>query len=401
MESHPNLKCVLFVDDEPNLLAGLKRSLRAQRNEWVMLFAGTGEEALRLMEETTVDAVVSDMRMPGMDGAELLRTIAERHPRSIRIVLSGQSDEASILKLVGKTHQFLAKPCDAEILRAVLSRAFALQTLLADERLQELVTTLDSLPSIPTVYNKVARLLQSEDASLRDIGRLVAEDPPMTAKLLQVVNSAFFGVGRHITSPEDAATLLGVETMKGLLLVAGVFRQFEGQEQQSGAFSVAHLWHHSIMVGRIARDIATAEGCDRTVVDDSLAAGLLHDIGILVLAFSAPDAWEQVHRLADAEGIYHWDAELKVTGITHGMVGAYLLGLWGLPATVVEAVAFNHTPLDAPTREFCALTAVHVADVLEHGGHPADLEYLKSLGLEHRMEAWQSIAETVSGNTES
>ncbi len=400
LDIRPELRRILFVDDEPHLLAGLKRALHSQRNVWTMFFAGSGEEALRLMEETEIDAVVSDMRMPGMDGAELLHKIADRHPRAVRIVMSGHSDEASILSLVGTTHQFLAKPCDTDTLKAVLSRAFALQALLNDDRLQGLVGTLDSLPSLPTVYEKLSRQLQSEHTSLRKIGELIAEDPPMTAKLLQLVNSAFFGLGRRISSPEEAATLLGVNTLKGLLLASGIFQQFDNSSKNSTSLSVTHLWSHSIVVGRIARDIARAEGCDHTTVDDALAAGLLHDIGMLVIAFRLPDAWQTVQRLARAEALHHWDAEVRVLGVTHSAVGAYLLGLWGLPEPVVEAVAFSHTPTDAADLKFDAVTAVHVADALTHGDHPIDMPYLGALGLEHRLAAWRVLSESVSGEAE-
>ena len=401
MDTQTARKHILFVDDEPHLLAALQRSLRAQRGEWDMWFAGSGEEALRVMDETALDAVVSDMRMPGMNGAELLRLVASRQPLTIRMVLSGNSDDQAVLSLVGTAHRFLAKPCDVSTLKTVLRRAFGLQDLLTDERLQAVVSALDSLPSLPALYQELNRKLQSPNATLREIGRLIAEDPPMTAKLLQVVNSAFFGVGRRITNPEDAATLVGLKTLKGMVLTAGIFRQFETPDGTSDLLSPARLWHHSLAVGRIARDIAAAEGCDQATVDDALAAGLLHDIGLLVLAFRLPEAWKQVQALAASERVHHWEAEQRIIGAAHNALGAYLLGLWGLPEAVVEAVGFNHRPMDAPVLEFGALAAVHVADALVHEDSRIDEPYLEALGLEHRYAAWQKLSEALSRNVES
>ena len=266
MDSQHKPKRILFVDDEPHLLAGLRRSLRGQRGEWEMFFAASAEEALRLIDEAPMDAVVTDMYMPGMNGAQLLREIATRHPLTVRMVLSGHSDEKSILSLVGTAHRFMAKPCDGETLKSVLSRAFVLQNLLTDSRLQSLVSSLGSLPTIPEVYRKLSAKLQSEDATVREIGHLIGEDPPLTAKLLQVVNSAFFGIGRRITNPEEAASLLGMETLHGLILSAGIFRQFELDSSASGRFSLEALWRHSIAVGQLARNIVRAEGCAQAML---------------------------------------------------------------------------------------------------------------------------------------
>ncbi len=386
-------KRVLFVDDEPHLLSGLKRSLRGQRDVWDMVFAGSGPEALEIADQQPVDAIVSDMRMPGMTGAELLSAMAERHPDSVRFVLSGQSDEASILKLVGTTHQFLAKPCNVESLKEALSRAFALQHLLSNEPLRSLVKGLSSLPSMPEIYRELTRMLQSAPATVREIGQLIAKDPPLTAKLLQVVNSAFFGVGRHISSPEQAASLLGTETIKNLVLTTGLFRAFESHAVPIGCPSVETMWRQNIMVGHLAQKIAKEQGCTEEIANDALAAGLLQDIGVLILAFHAPQTWCQVCDITESQGITQRDAEHQVTGTDHDAIGAYLLGLWGLPNSVVEAVAFNHSPGRLPTDEFGVVGAVHVADALLNDDCSLDVPYLEKLGLSDRIDRWRELAE--------
>lgn len=385
-------KRILFVDDEPHLLAGLRRSLRGERGEWEMFFAASGEEALRQLEEGEVDVVVSDMLMPGMDGAKLLQEVARRHPLTIRMVLSGHSDEKSILSLVGTAHRFLAKPCDAETLKTVLSRAFLLQGFLRNEKLQAVVSSLDSLPSLPKIYQRLTQRMRSRDATLREIGRLVSEDPPMTAKLLQVVNSAFFGVGRRITNPEEAATLLGMETLRSLILSAGIFYQFE---HDADGVILEKLWRHSVSVGRLAQEIARAEEADRVLTDDALTAGLLHDIGLLLIACKLPSLWKETRQLVSTEGGFHWDAEQRLIGATHAGVGAYLLGLWGLPDTIVESIAFTHRPSMVCSRQFDVLTAVHVADALVHDDGRLDEGYLRTIGLDHRLRAWRELREKV------
>lgn len=388
-------KRVLFVDDEPHLLAGLKRALRSQRGDWDVSFAGSGDEALKLVAQIKPDAVISDMRMPGMDGVHLMREISQHYPLTIRIVLSGQSDESSIMGLVGTVHQFLAKPCDVDTLKTVLTRAFTLRSLLSDERIQTLVSSVDSLPSIPAVYNELTRMLESDETSLRDIGNLIATDPPITMKLLQVVNSAFFGIGRHISSPQDAVSILGIDTIKSLVMTAGVFSQFQNSAQQQGLISLDSQWNHCINVGRAARDIAASEGCDTIIVNDSLAAGLLHNIGLLLLAFRMPDTWKQVQILVESENINTRDAIKQVTGTTLNVIGAYLVGLWGLPETVVEAVALSDRPSGSPARAFSALTATHVANAIVHGDDRLDTDYLVALGLLNRLDTWREISDKI------
>ncbi len=318
-------KRILFVDDEPNVLGGLRRMLYPLRGEWETAFASSGPDALAKLAESPFDVVVSDMRMPGMDGAQLLTEVMQRYPQVVRIVLSGQSDKEMILRSVGPAHQYLAKPCDAETLKQTIARACVLRDLLADERLKQLVTKVSSLPSLPTVYARMVEALQSPDASIQTVSRIVAEDVGMTAKILQLVNSAFFGLRRHVSSPSEAAVFLGLETIKALVLSIHVFSQFQGASVPG--FSLEGLWKHSLAVGAGAKRLAAEENQDRRDVDHALMAGLLHDAGKLVLAANLPEQYaEALARAADSQGP-PWQAERDVVGAGHAEVGAYLLGL--------------------------------------------------------------------------
>lgn len=204
---------VLFVDDEPHVLQGLQRMMRSMRQEWEIITAGGGLEALDLLSRKPVDVVVTDMRMPGMDGTQLLNEIKNSYPQIVRIILSGQSDREMILKSVRPAHQYLAKPCNDEILKSTIERSCWLRDLLADNSLKQLISRIDSLPSLPTLYLEILRELESPYSSMQKIGEIISRDIGMTAKILQMVNSAFFGFRRHIASPAEAAELLGLETI--------------------------------------------------------------------------------------------------------------------------------------------------------------------------------------------
>ena len=387
---------ILFVDDEPSVLDGLRRMLRPLREEWHMEFAASGMEALAILARDPYDVIVSDMRMPGMDGAELLDTVMHRFPRMVRIVLSGQADRASVLRSLAATHQYLAKPCDAATIKATLTRACALRDLLADPGLIALVSHVHTIPSLPDIYARLVEECRSPKGSLRTVAEIMAEDVGMTAKILQLVNSSFFGRARRISSPLDAVQLLGMETVKALLLLAHVFSQLEAPPAQ--LYSPVLLQRRSLATSAAARLIAVAERADPEAVEEAAAAGLLHDVGELVLAANLPDRFAKARQLAAERGGDVIGAEMEVLGASHAMMGAYLLGLWGLPDVVVEAVAFHHAPAECVHHGFGPLAAVHVAASLVPeltGADPGleapalDLDYVRALGLAERLDGWR------------
>ncbi len=145
------MKNLLFVDDEPRVLQGLQRQLHGMRHEWDMHFVENGAAALEYMAREPVEVIVSDMLMPGMDGAQLLGEVLLRHPHTVRLVLSGHADREAVLRLIGPAHQYLSKPCNAEELRAAIARALALRDLLANDQLKQLASKVKSLLSTPTV----------------------------------------------------------------------------------------------------------------------------------------------------------------------------------------------------------------------------------------------------------
>lgn len=393
-------KRILFVDDEVLVLEGLQRMLRSMRAEWEMVFVDNGSKALELMAQAPFDVVISDMRMPGMNGAELLAEVLKRFPKTVRLVLSGHADRDLVLKCVGSTHQYLSKPCRPEDLKAAVTRAGNLELSLRDQSLRQLVSRLDRLPSIPSLYVEIVEKLQNPEVGVEEIGDIVGRDMAMTAKILKLVNSAFFGLGRQISSPAEAVSYLGMETIKSLVLSIHAFSQFVSV--RLGRFSIDTLWIHSQQTAGLAKEIARLENADRKVLDDSFVAGLLHDTGKLILASNFPAEYNQVLESTQDERQGLLPAEELAFGANHAEVGGYLLGLWGLPVPVVEAIALHHQPSMCPHLAFSPLTAVHAADALVNVqlersektlATELDLKYLGILGLDNRVENWRAAAE--------
>ncbi len=392
-----NKKRILFVDDEPNILDGLKRMLRSMRKEFDLQFAENGKEALAIMESTEFDVVVSDMRMPGMDGAQLLTEIQERHPYSIRIMLTGECQEESILRTVGVVHQFLNKPCEPEHLKAVLLRASGLHELITHVALQKIVSRLGTLPSLPEVYAKLRKAMTNPEVSVAEVAAIIKEDMAMSAKVMQLVNSAFFGLFQNVESPARAVSLLGLETVKNLVLGVGAFSEINAS---SNIFSVKKLWSHSMAVGTLAKKIALNESDDKELIDNSFIAGLLHDIGKLVLLAQLLEKYEQAVLLAGQYDMQLRMAEKEIFGTVHGDIGAYLMGLWGMPGPVVEAIGFHHRIDNYPGWGFSPAIAVHVANVLYYENRPdgiigaphlLDTEHLQKLGFGDKIDQWREL----------
>ncbi|MEW8496456.1 MAG: HDOD domain-containing protein, partial [Candidatus Thiodiazotropha taylori] len=245
-------------------------------------------------------------------------------------------------------------------------------------------------------------LIQDPNAAVADIGRLIAKDPAMTVKTLQLVNSAFFGLGRHISNPVDAASLLGMEILKPLVLSIGIFQQFEEEKLATNDFSLDSLWKHSMQVGSLAKQIANQEGMDKTAIEDCLLAGMLHDIGKLILALNIPDRYSELDTALADKQQSRSSMEQEIFGTTHGAVGAYLLGLWGLPESVVEAVAMHNQPELQAEKVFSPLAIVHVANALIHELAPEtpatsllDRNYLQNIGMLDQLSQWQSLTDSI------
>jgi len=336
---------VLFVDDEPNVLSGLRRMLRPMQRDWDMHFAHGGAEALEALTSTPFDVVVADMRMPGIDGAALLAEVSRMHPRIVRIVLSGQANREAVLRGVGAAHQYLSKPCDAEEIKTQLQRLFALRDLLTNDDLKSSIGKLRSLPSAPGISGDLADALRSDTGSLSRVGRVAERDLAMTTKLLHWVNSGFFGTHAHVGSAEQALQLLGLDVVRTLLSSEPVG---EIDPADCRDFRLEGVWCRGVAMRRAVTVIASLEGLSSDTVVHAATAAMLVDVGRLVLASCIPDQYRAIVAEASRRGLPLARLEHEALGCTHGEVGAYLLGLWGLPEEVTAAVAGHHRPIAAP-----------------------------------------------------
>jgi HD-like signal output (HDOD) protein/ActR/RegA family two-component response regulator len=380
---------ILFVDDDRNILDSLRLALRTMRGEWDMRFAASGPEALALLDEGPTDVVVTDMRMPGMDGAQLLAEVQARQPAAVRMILSGYADRESVMRTVKLAHQFLSKPAPPGEIKDSIARSLRLRGVIASPELRGIIARIDTLPALPPLYTQLTAALADESCPLAAIGEIIAKDVGMATGILRLVNSAFFGLPVHVSSVPHAVSLLGTETIRVLVLSIHLFRT-QAPDCLPG-FDLRALWEHSARVACFAKSIAEVERLGQSDRDDCFIAGTLHDAGKLVLACALPGDYARALALARQKDLRLHEAEREVLGASHAEVGAYLFSLWGFSDSVVEAVCWHHDPERVLCSDFSPLTAVAVANAFDHDQcHAQDAqacsEDIPCIGREEYME---------------
>jgi len=382
---------VLFVDDEAPALDALRRRLHSQRDAWEMHFVSKPSEALKVVDEVAPDIVVTDLRLPEMDGAKLLSEVEKRNPRTVRIVLTGMVSQRSFVESVGVAHQFLPKPFDPEALKYAIGRACDLRKWVSQPEIASTLHGLGRLPPLPQTYRELNCAVR-RDASLAEIGKIVAGDPSLTARLLQVANSAYFSPRRPITSAELATSFLGLEMLRPIILIDGIGG--DGELGQEAATRLQSVWHHSIKVGSCARALAQHEKLSRDEVASAFSLGVMHDVGAILLAKHHPiiDASDG-KRCAD-------EIERERFGLAHTEAGAFLVLSWGLPDDIVEVVAAHHDPrrfgdMSRLTPGYLVAAACSFQDDGPNDGvslaRDRLLESLAVRGLSARFAVWREI----------
>jgi putative nucleotidyltransferase with HDIG domain len=344
---------ILFVDDDPQLLAGLGKALRKHRDRWAMVFAGSGEAALAEARLGGFDVVVSDMRMPVMDGAALLAAIRDLEPTTIRMILSGFLDRSAIARALPVAHQFFNKPCDLGELAGAIDRACDLRAMFHGDALRAVVGKFGVLPPAPGAYHELAAMLGGPDVGVAGVAAVVERDAGLCARVLELARSSSFGIDRPMRSIAEVVSCIGIEMLGGLALAAHALGV--AGDRVPAELSIAELQHHALEVAQAARVLATTPA----VSADAFIAGLVHDIGKIILATALPDAHREIVRQLREPGATPAAVERSVVGTSHAELGAYLLWLWGMPLTIIDAVASHHDEAAPPTPVLASLRAAH------------------------------------------
>lgn len=334
---------IVFVDDEQHVLDGLKHWFDKHQGSWQTHFLDSASNVVTLLENQPIDCIVSGVSMPGMNGAELLSHIAQHYPDTVRVAFSATEGAELTLESLHATHRFVAKSEGAEQVNRAIVRSFELREQLHDPTLRTLITGITTLPVLPEIYDRLMLELASEDFSIDVVCRIIESDISLSATLLKVVNSPYYGLVRHVESPTHAVNLLGIEVVKNILLSEKVVSQF--QQFSPSAERVSTLNIQASIRGVLANRFARLAKLAKRQVDHCQMAGMLSSLGELVIETRMVDA----NVLPTQEHI-------------ENLVGSSILGLWSLPDTIVEAVLHqNDTTLPIGDQ-----SAMHVLHAIRH-----------------------------------
>ncbi|MGH2916497.1 MAG: HDOD domain-containing protein [Solirubrobacteraceae bacterium] len=389
----PAPRRILFVDDRPETFEGLREAMRSSGSAWEVEFAGGGDEALAALAERPADVLVAEENMALMDGVTLLTRVRDRHPTTIRMILSASS-RPGMGAIV--SHRLLSKPCNVAELGVLIKRSCALhqRTREAEAFRRTMATT--ALPSRPGVYMELNQVLGDPTWQPSQVSAVIERDVALSAKVLQLANSALFGLTSTVSTVRDAVVYLGGDTIRSLALTAEAFGRLT--PRTSEGFSIDAFQAHAMLVARITASILPAGRAQQ----EAVTAALLHDIGRLVLIADGGARLKQLNERARALGVPVHVIEQQGEGVSHAEIGAHLLSLWGLPDGIVEAVASHHNPSSVPGLSFDGVIAVHIADALANEFEPRgpqaapratlDAELIERLGLGPRVDLWRHVA---------
>jgi HD-like signal output (HDOD) protein len=393
---------ILFVDDDLHILKGISRASEEYTDFWETDYVSSGSEALEKLAHNNFDAIVTDMHMPIMNGLQLLEKVSKINPEVIRFVLSGNISEAQSFQLPGLVHQIIPKPSEIQTIYSIVEDACSMRDIITNPNLIKTITGIKSLPSLPLLYNRIMAELQRKEPETKIIGEIIAQDPGMTAKILQLVNSAFFGLADHVTSPQRAVSLLGLNTIKALVLGVQVFSEFE--EKEKYPISIDMIWKHSIMVSELSSQIAKSLLLTTSEQDDARVAGILHDAGKLI-QFRIPEFFKTVEII---DGNVSFESEFIAYGTTHAEMGGYLLGIWRIPTQIVEAVILHHNYPSVNNLKISIATSLYISNgiinVLSQNNEMIydkylDINFLRKMNLIDQLPIWISMAKNIIDTT--
>ena len=393
---------VLFVNSTKESQQAMQATMAPLRLDWQMHFVLGAQAALAALDTHSPGVIITELLMPDIDGVELLRHVARQNPSILRFAFTPSDGLEAFSRIAIPVHQYLPYPCGVDDVQNGVERAVNLRNVLNSDSLQQLISELLVMPSMPDLYLRVMEEFRSPDCSLQSIGRIIERDQAMSAKVVQLVNSAYFALRYPVATPTLAVSMLGLEIIKSLILLFEVFSQFNLIKSIAPDFDLDGMQRHSLIVGNHARLIARRENIAPNLVDSYYMAGLFHDVGKLILVINQSSRYRDAHDLSRQHNIPLIEAEQEIFGASHAELGAYLLALWGYTDPIVEACAFHHRPGDCGQHGFNLVNVLHAIDAFDglrtakRNDAPLnvlDTAFLIDAGLGDHLATWQSICE--------
>ena len=314
--------------------------------DWQLNRTADAASAIDIVMQRNISIVIAGYGEDLEGCGDLFRTLLESCPGVVRLAMIPEPLYSSADLAMLSAHQAVVADSSAKVVKAVLERAVSVRgKLQANPRMEGLLSKINTIPTPPALYFKVREEIHSPDSNAHSIAVLVARDAVLTARILRMVNSGLFALPFSIADLDHAIALLGTQTVLGLVLSVHLYKS-----RPLPGINMDALWRHSFVVSAVARHITSELGGIRDDVSASGVAGLLHDIGSLVLLANFPDSYPALIRQADGDESVLLLLELESLGVDHAELGGIIVDLWCLPDAVVAAVAEHHAGVDSGQR---------------------------------------------------
>jgi HD-like signal output (HDOD) protein len=387
-------KSILLAIADPEALAAISHALGT---EWMPTPVRNEPEAIAQLKRYSFSALLVDFNLGSPDASELLNLALEEHPETSRFLLVYEADLALVAAKVTGTHHILPKPIEFASLTRRIEEAVEEEDAECERAGEETAASQRTKAKIPAVYSEVLKAFEAPEVTSEELGGIIARDEALTAEVIRLAASGYLGLPRNLTRPAEAVESLGLEAVKTLVMARRYLA--ENSHLKPGYLSFDELWQHSTQVAQMARDLVLFETRDRALAASAFAAGLVHDLGKVVLVTNFDDLYGRVHSLARKQPVALWEVEKEMFGANHAEIGGCLVGMWNLPGQIVEATALHHEPAAGDELQLTPLAAVHIANVLEHQlraseefriGPAIDTRFLNGLGLLQRLPVWRA-----------
>jgi HD-like signal output (HDOD) protein len=360
---------ILMVNESETWLQEIRRTFWQKHRHWEVLLAHGADEAMLALKRDLVDVLITGMQLPGINGAELLHQVRELQPGVVRILMVEAEQAEQAEQSEGDLHRLFITPVEPAFLISVVESLDSEDDEECVRAIRTAVGGLGHLPSLPSLYSELVALLQREDAGMKEVARLVRKDPSMAGQVLKTANSVHFSGGRSVAELGQAVAMLGVDSLRSLVLFRGIVSGFK--TPKPAGLDLEQVWFHSFEVAAGTRKLVMLEG-ESGLADRAFSAGLLHDIGLVVFAMEPTGRYRAVLEQAQVSRVPLAVLEHETFGVDHAQLGAHLLSLWGLPPAFCRPVREHHAPSTGGDG-FPLSAALHMADAKHGGGKTAGI----------------------------
>ncbi|MFO7447107.1 MAG: response regulator [Ignavibacteriaceae bacterium] len=356
------IPALVIIDDEEAILMSLRSLFR--REGYKIYCFSSPHKALEFLERHHADVIITDMRMPEMSGADLLEQSVKICPNAINIIISGYEEKSVILNAIsrGFARHYIMKPWDDDQLKSLVSESMNLQQELRRKHLEEILLSFRNLPSLPKMHQRIKDILNQTPISQKEIVQEIEKSPALTAKLLRMSNSIYYGVRKPVSNIFDALTFVGMEEVLNIVLGLESYDCLCSQVPPDLLKSLEEMRINAVKCAQTAREISQ-DWKENTDPQEAYTAALMLDIGMVLRLCYCPEKFSKFYNIykENDKPLYIIDKEIFTT--PHDEVAEALLTYWNFSSGVISAVANHHSyaSKDALT------TIIQIASLLVHG----------------------------------